>query len=299
MRVLLPLVCLALVLLSGGKGVAEPLQIVSWNTESGDAQVDVLTDAIAANQGTHLWGFSEVLRRWEGPFLRAAAVGEEHAFDSVMGTTGGADRLLVVYDMDRLERLDSFELHQLNPQRRVRSPLVVHFRDRSTDSQFLFMVNHLYRSRADQRHAQSRGLREWARTQTLPLIAVGDYNYDWHFENGDSDHDRGYDELVADDIFSWVRPQTLVPTHCSAYNSVLDFVFVAGAARDWAPSSQILEAQPDYCPDTARQSDHRPLLARFDLARGARLGVRDEALETIARIEDELQELRATVARFE
>lgn len=48
------------------------------------------------------------------------------------------------------------------------------------------MVNHLYRSNNERRHAQAQGLNEWARSQTLPVIATGDYNFDWHFQTGDT-----------------------------------------------------------------------------------------------------------------
>ena len=34
------------------------------------------------------------------------------------------------------------------------------------------------------RCSQAEGLREWARTQTLPIIAVGDYNFDYDFRTG-------------------------------------------------------------------------------------------------------------------
>ena len=41
------------------------------------------------------------------------------------------------------------------------------------------------------RAEQAGGLREWARTKSAPLIAIGDYNFDWDFrtEKGNSDFD--------------------------------------------------------------------------------------------------------------
>ena len=35
-----------------------------------------------------------------------------------------------------------------------------------------------------------------------PLIATGDYNYDWEVEGGGDDHDDGFDLLTAADIFT-------------------------------------------------------------------------------------------------
>lgn len=40
------------------------------------------------------------------------------------------------------------------------------------------MVNHLYRGSASGRHTQSKKLNQWARSQDVPVIAVGDYNFD-------------------------------------------------------------------------------------------------------------------------
>jgi endonuclease/exonuclease/phosphatase family metal-dependent hydrolase len=128
------------------------------------------------------------------------------------------------------------------------------------------MVNHLYRSREDRRHEQARKLNEWARGQSLPVIAVGDYNFDWEVEGGESKHDRGYDLMTLDGLWRWVRPQSLIKTQCSdSFDSVLDFVFVAGPARDWPSGSEILNRETSYCQDTDQSSDHRMIRAVFDV----------------------------------
>ncbi|MCB0186373.1 MAG: lamin tail domain-containing protein [Caldilineaceae bacterium] len=126
------------------------------------------------------------------------------------------------------------------------------------------MVNHLYRSRDDERHQQATLLNDWAARQTLPVIAVGDYNFDWDLLSGR--HDAGYDRMTAGDRFVWARPATLVTTQCSGwpceFNSVLDFVFTAGAAQIWRAEAEIVVVPGDF-PDDDTTSDHRPVLARF------------------------------------
>jgi endonuclease/exonuclease/phosphatase (EEP) superfamily protein YafD len=171
---------------------------------------------------------------------------------------------------------------------------VARFRITGTTTEFLFMVNHLYRSRAARRHEQSQLLNAWARTQTLPIIALGDYNYDWSVQNGDTDHDAGYDLLTADGVFVWIRPATLRRTHCSHHNSVLDFVFAAGDARTWDGLAEILPADPSYCPDDNTTSDHRMVVAAFDLSAGNG-GLRAQLLQRLTAIETELQEVRRMV----
>ncbi len=73
--------------------------------------------------------------------------------------------------------------------------------------------------------------------------------------------------MVANGVFEWVRPDPLVATQCNPnFNSVLDFVFAAGDARNWNGSSEILERQASYCNgDAVGFSDHRPVKAIFEL----------------------------------
>ena len=68
------------------------------------------------------------------------------------------------------------------------------------------------------------------------------------------------------DVFVWVRPDLLLPTQChDKFKSVLDFAFVAGAAKQWERVSEILEPQSTYCPDTGAKADHRPILLVIDI----------------------------------
>jgi endonuclease/exonuclease/phosphatase family metal-dependent hydrolase len=79
---------------------------------------------------------------------------------------------------------------------------VAHFRLKPAGPELLFMVNHLYRGNADGRHEQARLLNAWAREQTIPVIAVGDYNFDWDVTTGETVHDQGYDLLTAEGVFA-------------------------------------------------------------------------------------------------
>jgi endonuclease/exonuclease/phosphatase family metal-dependent hydrolase len=261
------LTVVALILMFSVPGRAETisLRIVGWNVESGDADPQTIASRIEGEDGVDVWGLSEVQGSTDAKKYEAAAeAGENADFKRIVGTTGGNDRLVVLYDSERLEKISSAELHQINIGGNVRAPLVVHFKGRTTGKEFLFMVNHLYRGSAAGRHQQSKMLNEWARLQSLPVIAVGDWNYDWHFQTGDVDHDKGYDHLTKDGVWTWVRPTQLVPSNASAHKSVLDFVFVSGQAAGWQYSSTIL-VQPNDFPDDSQKSDHRPVDAIFSL----------------------------------
>jgi hypothetical protein len=151
-----------------GASEAQTLRVVSFNVESGGSDPTVVDDIVTRLQDVDLWGFSEIQNEtWAGMFERAAEDGEQADFIPVLGTTGGRDRLLIVYDAKR------FELEHINPGGRVRAPLVAHLRLKSTGHALLFMVNHLFRTDNAGRHEQARLLNAWARQQTLPIIAVG------------------------------------------------------------------------------------------------------------------------------
>jgi hypothetical protein len=291
----------SLAVFSGPVAVAESLTVVGFNVESGGANLNVLASQIEELAGVDLWGFSEVQdSAWERRFREAAAVGENASFDSILGTTGGADRLQIAYDSDRLELVRQFELHAINVGGNVRAPLVGEFRDKASGQSFLFMVNHLYRNQAERRHEQARMLNGWARIQTLPVIAVGDYNFDWNAAGGETDHDQGFDELTADNVFKWVKPASIVKTNCSAHNSVLDFVFVSGAAQQWSSSSNILFPESSYCSNEASRSDHRPMLAAFEVgAPGPGIPrptvTKEQLLERLEGIQRELDSLKRLI----
>lgn len=315
-RLLGMLLCLLAVLSPALAIHAEEVQlrVVGWNLESGDANPRLLARRVADEEKVDIWGFSEVEgRRVAREMEIAAEVGENSDYKTILGTTGGEDRLAIVYNSARLELEDVEELPRINVGGRVRAPLVATFKGRETGTRFMFMVNHLYRGDADGRHNQATLLNEWARDQTLPVIAVGDYNFDWHYQTGETNHDLGYDNLVKDAVFLWVRPEILIPTNASNHKSVLDFVFVHGDATGWEFESTILAVDGDF-PDDARKSDHRPVAAVFRRQEGDELvagdlsdqveadadtaevpSKRDALLERIQELEVELDRLRELI----
>lgn len=272
MKPIKTLVFLFLILFSIQGLASEEFKIVSWNVESGGSSIDKIAERIGDFQGVDIWGLSEVPQsNAKDEYIDAAAEGENASYDGIMSTLRGNDRLMIVYNSDRLELLESTELVEI-ALITMRPALVGKFKIKNTNISFYFVVNHMARNPDYQRCAQSRALRIWANRKNTPLIMVGDFNYDWDVQDGENNHDKGYDYLTYQDKLSWIKPPILVTTQCSAsddgidciYNSVLDFIFVNEEADAWTWSSEIIVETGDF-PDDDETSDHRPVQGIFEI----------------------------------
>lgn len=278
----------------GHEGFAQTLTVVSWNVESGGSDDQTIRQRIGSFQGVDLWGLSEVTNAASAStFELGAEDGEDANFEEIVGTTGGADRLAILYNADRFRLVRQQELTNIGTGNH-RASLVAELQEIASNKSFLFMVNHLARGNNNLRHQQATRLNEWVRTQTLPVIAVGDYNFDWDVVGGEQNHDLGFDNMTNTGVWSWVRPATLIKSQCSPnFNSVLDFIFVNALAQSWSGASQILVEAND-CDPSPLTSDHRPLVGTFNMADGPRL-TKEQILRKIEEIERQLTQLKDAV----
>jgi endonuclease/exonuclease/phosphatase family metal-dependent hydrolase len=241
------------------------ISILAWNVESGGSDPNVIAQQLKELGSPDIVCLSEV-----GPNnfdLFKSALGATYI--AINGTTGRADRLQIIYNSQKFDALQTQELqqyreHTLNNGNH-RSPLFVRLAMRGTERQFILMVNHLARGNAELRKLQAIGLREWARDQNAPLIAIGDFNMDFDFptERGN----EAFSEMVRDNIWMWVRPEPLIDTNWADRDndgiddypdSMLDFAFVAGPAKTWSPHCTVIVRPGDF-PDDQTTSDHRPI----------------------------------------
>lgn len=246
------------------------LTVVGLNCESGESVAETVAEEVVTPQrGEALWGFSEVASEAYADTLVAAAADDaDQRWDYVKGTTGLYDRLVIAWDEDVMELLSYEELHDINIRGTARAPLVGHMRHKPSGTELLFMVNHLWRTDDAARHEQAALLNAWGAAQTLPVIAVGDYNFDWDVPSDGEDYqDAGYALMTEDGVFTWVRPEPLARTQCAwSYESVLDFTFAGGDARQWPATSVVHEIDNHYCDSNQdERSDHMPVEATFTL----------------------------------
>jgi len=269
-------------------GTNQPIQVriacwnmqSDWNDRSRESDPDLLQQQMAAKTGIKLWGLSEVLDASTlAKFEAGAEDGEGSDFVAIMGRTGGRDSLAILYDSSVFEQIG--QPIELETETRLtsglRATLVLHLKGKKSGQEFLFGVNHLKRggSQNPTRLQQAKNLNQWARSQTLPVVLVGDFNFDYDVQRGHlglPHRDGGFDALVKDHIFQWVPTTNMVKTQADdRYNTMLDFIFVANAPFGWTGSAKVLRRTGDEAATTIdfddddRSSDHRPVSATFML----------------------------------
>jgi hypothetical protein len=97
--------CCVLVGLAVGFGGTAELCVIGFNLESGDSETATLIQTMATHSDCDLWGLSEVLSN-DQEVEKLERQGAEHQrqtnFNTLPGTTGGNDRLAIMYDTTRL-----------------------------------------------------------------------------------------------------------------------------------------------------------------------------------------------------
>ena len=241
------------------------ISILAWNVESGGNDPEIIAKQLGEMSGYDVYCLSEVAAENFDRYTAALSAN----FQSINGRTGRNDRLQISFNSDRLELLETKELMEYRDfvlnNGTHRSPLYVRLQDKATGIQFIVMTNHLARGNAELRKEQAIGLREWARDQNVGVINIGDFNmdYDFHTERGND----AFPEILQDNIFSWAKPVELIDTNWADNDgdgndnypdSMLDFAFVAGPAKDWNPVCRVIVREGDF-PDDKSTSDHRPI----------------------------------------
>ncbi len=247
-----------------------PIAILSWNIESDGSDPAVIMEQLKELQKSKTFSIlalSEVPRdsqKMFGDFFGSYG-------KSLLGTTGNNDRLVLAWDSSIYEYVDSSELLEVDNFRMGegghRAPLSVRLKRKVDGIEFNVINNHLARGKAEMRNNQAEKLVEWARRQSTPLVAVGDYNMDLDFATLKGN--EAFSIMQRDGIFEWKRPKELIDTNWADGNkdgeddypnSMLDFIFVAGAAKTWNFDVENIVRAGDF-PDDEKTSDHRPVRA--------------------------------------
>ncbi len=189
--------------------------------------------------------------------MEAAAVDEGSEFGAIAGATGGGNRNAILYRRDRLRLLGSEELTDVPARQSGAAPLVARFL-LDGEQELMFAVVRLS-DRERRRAEESRRLAQWAAEQVLPIIAVGTFAFEVTEDNGVADQDMS--NMLTASGWIWAKPEPLRATHCAQGRRLKDLILLGGGARDWQFRSRVMFPQNNYCGDSDRSSDHRPVLA--------------------------------------
>lgn len=250
---------------AGAGGRQVPIRILAWNIESEGADPKVIAQQITELDRYDIYGFTEVKSDEWNDIKRA--LGNE--YDCWYSRTGNNDRTAYAVLKSRFDILSKAELGafdgiQINPGN-YRSPHVYELFDNQNKIVFTVVLNHLARGKAEMRNQQAEGLRRWAAALARPIVAIGDYNFDFVFETRKGN--EAFDIFMEGSTYVWVEPDPLVDSNWfdgdgdgedDYPGSILDFAFVAGAAKNWNPISRVIVRDGDF-PDDASTSDHRPV----------------------------------------
>jgi endonuclease/exonuclease/phosphatase family metal-dependent hydrolase len=240
------------------------LRILGWNVESGGNDPRVIAGQLSQFKNYGIIALSEVHPTSFDIYKNA--LGDDRI--AVMSGSGRSDRLMFLVDSRQFQLIESQELNKheawmLNDGRH-RSPFTAYLRHRETGFEFIVMTNHLARGNAEFRQEQASGLREWARDQTLPVIAIGDFNFDYNF--AEKEGNEAFSLFMQDGVWKWIRPEPLIDSNWSDDGkggdrypgSMLDFAFVASSAKGLACKCRVIVTDGDF-PDDDATSDHRPV----------------------------------------
>jgi hypothetical protein len=298
------LLCLSHAVAASGDANVPPNQftVVSWNVDSGDADAHMIALRVAQMHGVDLWGLTEVRDgRWAG--LLQGAAGENHPGQIVpiFSPTGGNGRSLILYDAVQFDLLGYFELDWADqpwyrPDMVLRPALIAQLRHRPTGLEFFFVVNRFLPQWAAM---QAVKINEWAARQTIPVIAVGSYYFQYCLgQPFQCDGQKGLKRMAYDGVFQWIKPENLVKTFDHEANTIEDFVFLSNAVGKLVAESTII-VEPDDFPDTSFTSDHRPLWTTFTvLAASPEMMLRYTIRQQILRIQSEIDDLEALVRQL-
>jgi endonuclease/exonuclease/phosphatase family metal-dependent hydrolase len=252
---------------------ADPLKVITYNLESNSLKKTnprLVAQDLQLIPPADIWGLTEVGNENDARiFHNAISQGKSH-YGSILGKTGAGDRLQITFNTQRLKLINNQEIPNIGG---TRAPLVAQFEFIPNQQEFLFVVNHFNRSDTDKRELQAENFRQWARSQQLPIIAVGDYNFD--FSLSTQKGNQAYNIFTVDDTFTWLKPSCLTTNTCpstgtqcnSRYDGILDFIFLGNQAQQWQGSSEILFIDQPVCQKNPRgYADHYPVAGEIHVS---------------------------------
>lgn len=268
--------CLALaaaLVLAGAASAQTRLSIGSFNVESDlDTEAARVAEDMARIPMLHVWALQEVTDQAElDSYIAALSEATGYTYAGQLGTTGGgfSDHLAIVYIQDAFSNVSFDELEEVGG---ARFPLAMRGTT-WTGEEIVFVNNHFDRRDERMRETQARSLRDWIQDhEGDAIVLMGTFNFDYDFQGSRRGGNRAFVQFSRGGHASWPEPMCIANGTCPAtgsacnpqYDTMTDFIFLAGRAFDWRAVTDMAFLDEDYCRNDPRgHSDHRPLLGQI------------------------------------
>jgi len=283
------------------------VRVITWNMQSDhkEGKVESDPDFLAKQMGekglVDIWGLSEVL---DEPTLRLFEATIEEAtgegYEAFLSKKGDRDRLAILYRTSKFELLkEPFDLKRVMVRNRfLRPAFIAKLREKESGQAFFFAVNHFKCcNKTNVRVRQAEAFNSFLYEESLPVVAVGDYNIHTDVHNPDYTK-KDLVALIGEEgsgPWYWIKPENFVPT-LDKGSKIVDYVFVANKVYGWDAKSYVLKRAGNErltvdTPfiDNEKTTDHRPVEAIFTIQIDQR---REEILSEINSLEAKLEELK-------
>ena len=274
-------------------------RLITWNMQSDfddarkESDPDFLAKQMAEKGAVDIWALTEVLNQDSlSKFEKAIEEKTGCDYEGEISNSGNTDRLAILFCKKKFKKIGDFEeISSIQYSKNARPGFKVTLEEIATAQRFIFIVNHFKccggSRNIRKRISQARALNAYAESQSLPVIAAGDFNTPFR-EREEHRLPAALNTLINEGPFEWSKPSNLVRTHKGG--PILDYVFVANSTKDWEVESLVLKregnapaSKADSLEDNHMSTDHRPVQATFEIHCGDR----------VEEISEEIEELKA------
>lgn len=252
----------------------EAWSLLIWNINGGVGAVaasepEAVLSRLASHPqtGSQLVALAEVRPEWADRLREAVGARGSAPWESLLGSRGGDQRLLALWDPQRFEAESTAERGDLVPDGAGRAPLVLHMRDRLTAVRFVWVVVHLRALDGAARAAELTALRQWREGIRDPVLITGDFNVDCPPSVTGEGCEPAWQTLLAGPPSLLAFPNDAdVGSLCetTADAGLLDFALIDARLAQQAPvrSAEILDGET-WCAPEMGDGAHRPVRVRF------------------------------------
>ncbi len=205
--------------------------LVEWNIEAGGSDLEVIKQQLTELEPFDLVALSEVPTAAADQF--ASRWAKESSF---VGTSGGPARLVVAWNPKIFAQIKAEEIKRVGEAEFApglqMAPLSIHLKHLGSGQEFLLVMTHLARGSAELRRKQALLMTELAQAQTLPVVAIGGFNFDYDFVKHQGN--ESFVAFTAGDTWKWIKPQAWVDSNWSDRNAMAKTIT---PTRCWTMSS--------------------------------------------------------------